>query len=704
MTGLFTIINNTSRAILANQIAIEIISNNISNVNTDGYHRQEVVFQSGIPTSVNQSGFGGGIGQIGSGVLVDYIKRYSSEFLDKRYRLEQAEACKWEYKGDVLSRVETLFADLGDGGMTTKLDNFWDAWQVLSSDPTNEALRSIVREEGKSLANAFQSRMEILDSVGQNQDVAIKERVLEINSISEKIAKLNLEIGHVTSIEEQPNDLMDQRDQLLDRLAEVAGAVSFNNKWAVDQSTGTYFDTGMVLVSIGGHVVVHGGSTEKLSYNDNTLTFAWEDGQPYQGTNGELTGIVEARSYIEGLKDDVNNLAESLITWVNDVHQTTYQSSTSLATVDEDLLIDGGQFWLGGDGTSAAAVINANNVLTGSAAVAIAGTHRELGQGTFTIETQLNAGVAQFRIRDSDGNIVEIDDKTGSGNLTTDWLTFADGEVYDTGRGLQVTFATPVAGGFLGNSATTSYESRGIDLTNPAETGGAGTEIATGDTLTDIAQKINATQYLQPEGREVGAVIVGNAGSYRLLLIPEQARANHAVIASSNLTGTVGGVPLTPMLTFPSGVVTETPTLFFQGTNARTIRVSNDILIDLDNIQASISSLTAGDSSLANAMADGRDTRSFLIDATNGTMGNINEFYNALATELGLEIDYATSSNNDRIVVSEAIALQREGLSGVNMDDEAVNLLKYQSAFNAAARVITAADEMLKRIIDNLGS
>lgn len=313
MTTLYSDLSVALSAILSHQRAIQVIEHNVANANTPGYRRQEAVLSAGMPTSPHLFAFGGGTGQIGTGVKVDMIRRYSLDFFDKRYRSEIARAKAWETRYDLLKQVETALGESGENSLLSKLDAFWQGWQQLSSDPTNPTLRANLIEQTKNLATAFNNRVLRLETLRTDQNTAIQQKVDEINTLAGRIAALNTEIARVYSVGDQPNDLLDERDRALDRLAEISGAVSYRR------------DNGEVSVSIGGHILVFGPTTYRLTLEPNTNTPIWEDGQPFNAASGELQGILSVRDGdIQQQIDGLNTLAATLITYVNTIHVNAY--------------------------------------------------------------------------------------------------------------------------------------------------------------------------------------------------------------------------------------------------------------------------------------------------------------------------------------------------------------------------------------------
>jgi flagellar hook-associated protein 1 len=335
MPSLFGDLNVALRAVQTHQISIEVTEHNVANANTAGYHRQEAVLAAGLGYTPPTMRGSPTAGMIGGGVMVQDIRRFTTALLDNRYRTELASSKRWDTQSSVLQQVEATMAETDSSdGLVAKLDAFWAGWQALSADPSNMAARADLKERAANLTDGFHRRAQALNSLRTDQDTSILQRVQEINQSAASIARLNVEISRVQAAEEQPNDLLDQRDKLADRLCELTGA------------TATTQPNGEMLVAIGGsggaHSLVFGSSYSQLvavadpSYltSGTPLTgIQWDDGQPVVSgstgmvglANGELAGLIDARDrVIPNQLAGLNEAAQTLATQVNTLHQTGY--------------------------------------------------------------------------------------------------------------------------------------------------------------------------------------------------------------------------------------------------------------------------------------------------------------------------------------------------------------------------------------------
>ncbi len=298
--NLFAGINLALRAVLAHQQAMQVIEHNVANVNTRGYRRQEAVLTAGIPYAPASMSRDSYPGQMGQGVQVDRIRRFHLEFFDTRYRGEISEQKRGEASQTVLQQLEATLAETSTDGLAPKLDAFWEGWQTLTTDPANLALRGDLRERAAGLAEAFQRRAQSLRDLRSDQDLAVKQSVQDVNEMATHVARLNAEIARVKSVGDDPNDLLDERDRVLDSLAEVTGAISYTEQ------------NGETTVSINGHALVVGNTTFQLTTvvannppptpaatpGQNLSQVQWADGMTFSAARGELAGLLDARDRV----------------------------------------------------------------------------------------------------------------------------------------------------------------------------------------------------------------------------------------------------------------------------------------------------------------------------------------------------------------------------------------------------------------------
>ncbi len=307
------------QAVLAHSQSIETIEHNVANANTKGYHRQTARLGSTGQTPIYNTDYGaGGGGSVhGTGVTVEQIQRYSLEFFDTRFRSATADAKSSALQKQTLDQLEATLSETSTDGVLPRLDDFFSNWQALASDPNNVSLRANVMNQAGELTNSLNRRAQQLIQLRSDQDSAVTSRVDEVNRTASKIAELNGEITRVLSTNEQPNDLLDQRDLMLDRLSELTGATS------------SIQADGRAIVSIGGHVLVTGNTALELTTRpdgNNLSQVVWKDNtQPLNVSSGELSGILKIRDQvIPQQQTALDKIASGLVSGVNALHKTGF--------------------------------------------------------------------------------------------------------------------------------------------------------------------------------------------------------------------------------------------------------------------------------------------------------------------------------------------------------------------------------------------
>ena len=328
-------INLALTAVLAQTQSMEIIEHNVANANTPGYRRQAAILSATQSSPAMGYEHGYLAGQIGTGVTISQIQRFNLQFFDGRYRAVSADSANWAQQQDIMTQLQSTLAETSTDGMLPKLDQFWTNWSNLAADPSNTALRSQVLTDTTGLTDAFNRRSQQLDQLRSDQNLAISSSTGQINEMASQVADLNAQISHVLSVGEQPNDLKDKRDILLDNLSKMTGAVS------TEQADGES------IVSINGHVLVVGHDTFKLNAQPDAAglnQIKWADGQAMVPASGTLKGLFTVRdTTIPAQTAGLNALAKQVIDSVNTIYHpgfgldgTTNQdffSGTDAATI-----------------------------------------------------------------------------------------------------------------------------------------------------------------------------------------------------------------------------------------------------------------------------------------------------------------------------------------------------------------------------------
>ncbi len=315
----------------AAQRAVEVAAHNVANANTAGFTRQRLTITTSTPTPGTSGARGSG--QYGTGVTTVSIDRLRDRLADVAYRSEAGVTGSATARSETLTRAESILGSFGDGA-NQALSRFQTSWDQLSLSPADPASRASVLTSGQALASSLQSSSQQLTSVTNEIGLRIGDQTSELNGLLSSVATLNGAIARAQRDAQQPNDLLDQRDNALDRIATLTGATLGQDS------------NGMVTVTVGGRQVVTGSTAESLTAGSDaqgipTLAFA-------DGTNaspgGSLGGYLSTVHVdLPAFRADLDQLARGLIATVNSIHRAgtgtdgstgvDFFSGTSAATI-----------------------------------------------------------------------------------------------------------------------------------------------------------------------------------------------------------------------------------------------------------------------------------------------------------------------------------------------------------------------------------
>jgi len=323
VSGLFQLLGLGSRSLSAAQLAQATVGNNAANAATPGFTRRRVTLTEAPSVTLSQ-------GVVGSGVVAEEVVRLRNAFIDMQRRLDRQELNYSKAQAEVMTRAEALFAPADASGLATSLNGLFAAFGELAVRPEDQAVRGAVLAEARAFADAVQQTRRRLAQLQADTFETIRARATEVNSAAARLAALNGEIG-------SPPDptLADERDRLVDRLAELLGVR------VTERSDGTV----QVVIDGTGIQLVDGARAATLAVTGSATTGTVAltvDGLALAATRGEIGGLLDTRnSATDGLPSviaDLDALASGVITAVNRVHAsgsglTLPQSVTGSVTV-----------------------------------------------------------------------------------------------------------------------------------------------------------------------------------------------------------------------------------------------------------------------------------------------------------------------------------------------------------------------------------
>ena len=350
MGSTFSGIELGKRSIMANTDAITTAGHNISNANTEGYSRQRVQIKEFDPLYKPDLERAERAGMIGQGVDVQSINRVRDELLDSRIVSQANTESYWQTRSDYYTMIEQIYNEPDDVSVRSNMDKFWESWQELSINPESKASRQAVVTRAETLTDSIKQRWESLAGIGNLLEGDIEATVKQVNSLSKQIANVNAEIVRSRAMGDNPNDLLDRRDLLVDKLSKLVNV-------STDQRDGDEF-----MVHVDGKVLVQGGVAREIElqprYDDTGYSkLVWADTKnDAVFAGGKLGALVELRDV------DVRNEIQSLNTMtmnfsdlVNDVHRNAVGANkvTGLDFFVQHSFVENvnGNFDRNGDGT-----------------------------------------------------------------------------------------------------------------------------------------------------------------------------------------------------------------------------------------------------------------------------------------------------------------------------------------------------------------
>ena len=312
MTDLVSVASN---AVSSYQRALGTISNNIANVATDGYSRQEVVLQANPVAKVGNT-------YLGTGVTVDRIQRQYDTFVEANLRSSNSDLLSQEPMVNYANRVIDVMGG-PSMGLSSALDQFFGSARNLSADPASSVLRGSFVRDAENLATRFGQLSSQLDLVQSETDQLVESQVKEMNTTISQLAEINVQMTKQKSAVAQPPDLLDQRDKLLKDLSSFARINTFfQENGSVTVSLGPSITRDVVVDGIKSFRI--GASFAAASPEKVALVIdPYGDASPLTSvSSGKLSGLMSFREQVLGSsRSALNVLANTVVKEVNELHQ-----------------------------------------------------------------------------------------------------------------------------------------------------------------------------------------------------------------------------------------------------------------------------------------------------------------------------------------------------------------------------------------------
>lgn len=698
-------------ALFASQAQLSVTGENISNVNTEGYSRRHAVVEEGH--SIDYSP-----GQIGTGVRVTSIQRNFDELVETMYYDQASLTSKWGALSEQLQSVESLFNESNGIGISSSLSAYFQAWDDLSQNADDYGSRKAVLNAGATLASTLQQADTSLDNMQERIDAMIDEQIYAANDIMDQIAYLNKQINiHDAPGSNNANSLYDARANLLRDLNEI---IDIN-----------YIDNG------GGNITVTTKAGQTLV--DGEEHFSLEFGAPYTQKDLQTSSSFAGQVYFDG-ESNFEYTLEFVSSSAGGASAGMVSNGANAAQFKVSL--DGGQTWLKDEDGKVryfSARDNDRKIDIEGVSVWFGSEDDPLGTPTGTLQ----AG-DKFVVRPSrtlfwventahKENITPQVDFTGEENssrvvggklgaffqLRDRYIgqyrerldTLSQGIIWETNK-----LHSQGAGDQLYASVEGTYQVDAIDRALASDSTGLvfGDKLQSGSSFLYIYDSetgaLVSSAALDFDASTPGVADMFNPDLHSLEDVAQAYNDTFGSFLNASIVDNRLRIEVKDGYEFAFG--TDTAGLnaalglntFFQGDDAGSISVNDAVATDLDYLAAGhvngAGEVNAGDNTIALAMFALRDLEIEMYTPMDGnTSQTLLEYYNGFVGTVGADTNNVNYNYEFTNALAQDLDDRQQQVSGVNLDEEMSNLVKYQHSYTAAAKLITTADQMLQTLL-----
>ena len=635
------ILNIGTRALLANQAALQTAGNNIANVNTPGYSRQEVLLQ-------NIKGQFSGSGYYGAGVDIVTVQRVHNEFLTRQATLAGAVAASDTTRFEQLRQLEDVFQG-GPNGLGAAVSDLFNAFSDVVNSPADQTARAVVLARADEMTSRFQASAGQLQDLKRGVDLQLRDSVAAINNLAQRIADANQEIARATGVGHAPNDLLDQRDQLIRDLNQYVQTSLIE---ADDGSVGVFLASSQPLV-LGQTVtpvsLVAGDfgdpATTKLAMQRGGQTVVLDEATLGGGSVAGLlryqnTDLVDATNLL-------GRMALAIGTKTNEQQALGLDLDGAIGTDLFNLASMPAGYGASANTGTASVTVNVTSVPSSGATALMASNY----------ELRFNAGGAIDVVRLSDGQVTNIPGPGPTALIQLDGLDLNLAGVAAVGDRFLV---TPFVG--AADSMSTAFSSpRALAMASPVAA-----SVGVANTGTLLVERLAAKSNPPPAAVTLtftgpGTFTRSDTGATVYAYTPGQAIEYDLVPPPTT------GWALTLKGTPQAGdtlTVGPNPYPMLNGGNAEAMLALRDL-----------------------AMFDG-------APLTDG--------YASLMSQVGIRVQGAEFASEVSSSIANNLERDRTAVAGVNLDEEAAKLLQFQQSYQAAAKMMQVAQNMFDTLIQGL--
>lgn len=621
------LIGTTLTGLLSFQRSLATTSHNIANVNTEGYSRQRVNL-----TALPAENIGGAI--VGRGVTVNSIDRVLDGFQVTEVRRNVTQQGRLEVFSQLSRELDSVLGST-DSGLSPALLGFFEGVQAAADDPSSTAARQSLLSQ----ANVLAGRLTSLDERLASQQTTLRDRlsasIPAVNALAASVANLNTGIIEASAVSGGvPNDLLDQREQVLSELSEL---ISVEVVAQGDGSVNLFIGSGQALVLAGESSSLRFGNGE-FGQASSDIFLDSIAGSSLVTSNlggGEIGGLLDAnRELISPSRNQLGQLSLALGALANEVHSGGLTLSGEL----------GGTLFNVGAPNSFPSSKNSSDTIL------------EL---TIADESELTASDYQLQFNAGSVQLIRLDDQvdislTGSGTALDPYL--ADG--------LEIVVAGPVADGdsFLLKPTEGAASDFSLAISNPTELALAAPVVA----QTDLTNSGSVS------ARSIAVTDPGDANLLDTVVIEFLSDSSYSVNGAGSFS------------------------------------YDQDSPIDLNGWQLDLDGVPAGGDTIrvsVNAGGVGDNRNALLLGNVldqgileGGTL-SVEDAYSGLLSKVSTETQQAEIQLEAQSSITQQSISELESVSGVNLDEEAANMVRFQQAYQAAAQMLGVADSLFQTLL-----
>ncbi len=619
--GLLTSLNTAVLGMYTQQMAMSVVSHNIANANTPGFSRQRPVIVTTPPLSMQTLAQTNVPISIGTGSKVKDVQRIRDAFLDVQYRQANSNLGFWDEVNTQFQYIQQLMGMPGDEGLRSQYDKFWKAAQQVATTPSSVGAKAEFIQSAKGLLEKVQSVYKSLEAMKGDYTHQLEAEADNINSILKGISELNVKIRQSSVMGNSPNDLLDKRDLLLDKLSKETNF-----------KTVTYKD-GEIAITINGINVLSGQKYVPIKFQrvngEPNKSFLSANNIPLIPTKGKIGALIHLRDQVTSkYESSLNGFMLNLADKVNVILNQSYDQN---------------------------------------------GNH---GQSLFRFNTIPGQTTALFRIESSNP---------------------PDGFVYDPSKKISEIFS-------------------GVSGDITLNINGAMIQVSSDDSLNTLISKVNAAKVgvelsLAPRGNVI--IRATQDANYDLLRHGANGTNPMQIEAVSD-----GAKALLKSFGFKmendkidlnhyGSVMDETEALNISFDNPVLHMSVNDALLsDPTRISTDFSPTFLPQTAVGTVSPTGEQGSGGmqlivgLKTQESNNVASMDGFFGNFISEMGVEGQNASSMYDNTNALITQIDHDRQQVSSVSINEEMSQMLLYQNAYTASARVISTVNSMIQTLVN----